>query len=553
MALALIKEIDSAQQFFSARRSDEPGAAQMTKNFANGLIQQINSCLSMTLPDATSLMHALKESPYDDTDLKRIEKTIDAKVMMLKPSTSATVKDQILRNWNDWCSQADHELFDDPKTPWRAKVTRLVERANSVGCSRPAEETLRWMLAFLLMKHYLDIPNAMEIHHKVHDLKQVVMCERKSFPFEHMLVFPGNPFELPEAIWSYAYTDGEPISVTMLGMKTLAEKQIAMRGNAKILRKPAEPLVKVDTRIKHEHEAPHMTGEAAQPIAGASTDMPEPGDDVEQKLYTKYKCDLWLHRAHKKGVFMHQQHEMLQQPCFTVKHEQEAAQHFATGSVQLKLESDGSLTVPSIGHSFMNPKNDGVANSKAEQRHSLLESKRNDNMQFDDFANSNAEDDSDAPVLEDEDEDDTPDSQAIKKSMDRDDSSSELDPYAKASLEAMKQRNTRKKQEAVDKKKAEALLKRPAGLKHAVLKKPAGLKHVLLGKHKVEKKCITKPTKSIDKPKCTHSRAPKILPTGWKIDKKVYDDGRSTKIYVSPDGKRFDRWSHVQAHGKVRK
>ena len=86
-----------------------------------------------------------------------------------------------------------------------------------------------------------------------------------------------------------------------------------------------------------------------------------------------------------------------------------------------------------------------------------------------------------------------------------------------------------------------------------MLKKRAGLKHALLGKHKVEKKCITKPTKSIDKPKCTHSRAPKILPTGWKIDKKVYDDGRSTKIYVSPDGKRFDRWSHVQAHGKVRK
>ena len=137
----------------------------------------------------------------------------------------------------------------------------------------------------------------------------------------------------------------------------------------------------------------------------------------------------------------------------------------------------------------------------------------------DDFANSNAEDASDAPVLKDEDEDDTTDSQA-KKSMDRDDSSSELDPHAKASLEAMKQRNTRKKQEAVDKKKAEALLKRPAGLKHAVLKKPAGLKHALLDKHKVEKKCITKPTKSIDKPKCTHSRVPKILPTGWKTDRK---------------------------------
>mgnify|MGYP000470823741 CR=1 FL=1 len=560
MALALIKEIDSAQQFFSARRSDEPGAAQMTKNFANGLIQQINSCLSMTLPDATSLMHALKESPYDDTDLKRIEKTIDAKVMMLKPSTSATVKDQILRNWNDWCSQADHELFDDPKTPWRAKVTRLVERANSVGCSRPAEETLRWMLAFLLMKHYKELPTATEIHHKVHELKQVVLCERKTFPYEQLLVFPGNPVELPETIWSYAYGDGEPISVPMLGIKTLAEKQVAMRGNAKILRKNTEPSAKVD-KIKQEHEASPMAGEAAQHIAGASTDMPEPWDPVEQQLYTKYKCDLWVHRAHKKGIFMHpHKHEMLQQPYSSVK--QEATQHYATGSVPLKLEADGSLTVPSLGHSLLKPKNDdcprmddGVANSKAENNpsHSLLKRKNAGCLRLDDnFDISKAEDDSDAPSLKNEDEDTTSDSQ-VKKEMELDGSSSELDPYAKASLEAMKQRNTRKKQEAVDKKKAEALLKRPAGLKHAVLKKPAGLKHVLLGKHKVEKKCITKPTKSIDKPKCTHSRAPKILPTGWKIDKKVYDDGRSTKIYVSPDGKRFDRWSHVQAHGKVRK
>ncbi len=95
MALALIKEIDSAQQLFSARRSDEPGAAQMTKNFANGLIQQINSCLSMTLPDATSLMHALKESPYADADLKRIATAIDAKVMMFNSSKAAPVKDQI--------------------------------------------------------------------------------------------------------------------------------------------------------------------------------------------------------------------------------------------------------------------------------------------------------------------------------------------------------------------------------------------------------------------------------------------------------------------------
>ena len=480
---SLIKEVVSAHQFFSLKSIEDPGYNQMAKNFAKGLIQQINSCLTLSLHDATALMHALKESPYDDADLKRIEKTIDAKVMMLKPSKLATVKDQLLRNLGqDWCTQDDHVMFDDPHKPWHSKACRLVERGNSVGCSHPSEETLRWMLAFLLMKHYREIPNATEIHHKVHELKQVVLCERKTFPYEQLLVFPSNPVELPEHIWSYAYGDGEPISVTMLGIKTVAEKSVAMRSNAKILRKAAEPSARADR----------------------------------------------------------------------IKQEQEATQHFATGSVPLKLEADGSLTVPSPGHSLLKPKNDGVANSKAENNpsHSLLRRKNADCMRLDDdFANSQA-DDSDAPSLKNEDEDTTNDSK-VKKAMELDDSSSELDPYAQASLEAMRLRNTRKKQENADKKKAEALLKRPAGLKHDVLKKPAGLKHDLLGKPKVEKKCITKPSKSIDKPKCTHSKTPKILPSGWKNDKKIYDDGRSTKIYVSPGGKRFDRWSHVQAHVKA--
>ncbi len=78
-------------------------------------------------------------------------------------------------------------------------------------------------------------------------------------------------------------------------------------------------------------------------------------------------------------------------------------------------------------------------------------------------------------------------------------------------------------------------------MKNEVLKKLAGLKHELLGKPKVEKKCITKPTKSIGKPKCTHSRKPKTMPKGWKTDRKIYDDGRCTKV------------SHVEAHLKANK
>ena len=114
-------------------------------------------------------------------------------------------------------------------------------------------------------------------------------------------------------------------------------------------------------------------------------------------------------------------HEMLQQPYSSVKQD---AQHYATGSVPLKLEADGSLTVSSIGHS-------------------LMQSKRApSNFLDDDFANSKAEDDPDAPFLKHE---ETPNDSPVKKEIDLEDSSSEVDPYAQASLEAMRQRNTRKK------------------------------------------------------------------------------------------------------------
>ena len=110
MASALINEVASAQSFFSLRASDDPSYGQMAKNFANALIQQVNSCLTMTLPDATLVIHALKESPYADADLKRITAAIDAKVLIVKSSKAAPVKDQIRRP-----AGYKHEVLDKPK------------------------------------------------------------------------------------------------------------------------------------------------------------------------------------------------------------------------------------------------------------------------------------------------------------------------------------------------------------------------------------------------------------------------------------------------------
>jgi hypothetical protein len=110
MASALIKEIANAQGLFALRSRDYPGYEQIAKDLPEILIQQVNRCLHLTVQDASLVMHALKDSPYADADLKRIATAIDAKVMMFNSSKAAPVKDQI-------CQPADikHEVMDKHK------------------------------------------------------------------------------------------------------------------------------------------------------------------------------------------------------------------------------------------------------------------------------------------------------------------------------------------------------------------------------------------------------------------------------------------------------
>ena len=60
-----------------------------------------------------------------------------------------------------------------------------------------------------------------------------------------------------------------------------------------------------------------------------------------------------------------------------------------------------------------------------------------------------------------------------------------------------------------------------------------------------------KPEKPSGKSKCTQSKKPKKMPKGWTKRDKVYDSGRVTKVFVSPDGQTFDRWSQVETYLKA--
>ena len=137
MASALLNEVASAKSFFSLIASDGPMYDQVTKNFANALIQHINSCLALSLHDAPLVIHALKESPYVDADIKRITAAIDAKVMLLQSSKAPPDTYQFpcpIISEHEVLDPtiSEHEVLDKPEVEKKG-----IERDDSLFCIPP--------------------------------------------------------------------------------------------------------------------------------------------------------------------------------------------------------------------------------------------------------------------------------------------------------------------------------------------------------------------------------------------------------------------------------
>ena len=180
----------------------------------------------------------------------------------------------------------------------------------------------------LIASHYPEPPKPNEVYDKLQDLKAVVACERKPFPFQHITTFPQDITDLPPEVIAYAYADGLPAVVDLPGIKTIASrKKMPLRNSNRELegddsRHRTKPL----TGIKQEQPPPPV-----ERFAGS--DMPRPDDPVECQLFTKYKSDLWRHRL-KNTEPMAATHDQAEAP---IKQDH--------GSLGMKMEADGSLTL----------------------------------------------------------------------------------------------------------------------------------------------------------------------------------------------------------------
>ena len=238
---SILKEVESVKSF-TKTRDGLPGGVNdvVMQGMVTSIIKQVNAIRSFGAQEATWLSLALNDSPYGEAGTQKIVAAIDAainKTTSIATTGAADEPKQFFKKWWTACTATDWECFRSNQ-PWSAKMTCLIARANSIGCTHPDEQCVKWMLAMLLCVCYNELPTAKERFAKFQELKQCAITERQPWIHEHLVTFPTSVNDLPSHIWEQAYASESPINVELIGINLVANR-IPLRKNSKLLKEPA--------------------------------------------------------------------------------------------------------------------------------------------------------------------------------------------------------------------------------------------------------------------------------------------------------------------------
>ena len=358
----ILEEIESVKNFSHNREGVNP---VVLHGLVSNITKQIRGLKTIGPQDATLLSDALKDSPYGESGTATVNASIDA-ALSKTISTAEPSPDepkQFFKNWWSACTPADWRTFRS-NVPWSAKLTCLVERANSIGCTHPDEQCFKWMLAMLLCACYSELPSARERYDKLQELKKCAGTERKSYPFDHVLKYPKDINDLPHHMWQHAYAAEAPLKVELPGVNLVADR-IPLRKNSKLLKDNPSADQAAKAVVSNSHV--HIPGGHDMPTAASSNDGQHVAANVprevsfgidrcdpeEVALHAKFKADLWKLRATKQGLLATSPPHTNQEP------------------VALKKAADGSCVVsqactvePGVaghtGHIGYEPKNNNL-------------------------------------------------------------------------------------------------------------------------------------------------------------------------------------------------
>ena len=483
MADYIINEITSVRTFVAARERVASSSAteSLQKDLASALLQHIQAAPKFTMADAGRIASALSDNPYGEEHTRSIMDAVDRKLAVSTPIESdVDTKGQLMVNWQAYLTQGDWDFLRNSRRSWDSKMTKLVERSNALGLTAPSEQTIRWAIALLLLVSYDELPTYSEIFKKVNDLKQCFVSEKKRYPHEHLAVYPSSPAGLSGTMYDYAYADEPPVSVVLAGVKNIADNHVPLRSNSKLLsKKKAQPAVDRAEWVAAKQEAdgndtPTLKIDARDGRQGPSASlMLQPVKREETPMSSEGRPNVVLQPAKREEISISDEEEMLR----TEFEDKLQELNRRRGSSSMRIQRDAVMAAPvkpepAVKHE---PSND-AASSLAPRRLSLQIG--HNSITLGAPKHERADEPSDSG--------DHGDAHVDDGAAYDDGDIRGLDEYARAALQSLQSRNTKKKAEKKDETE--------------VIKRPASDPVPPLSSLKLEKKAKTEPKHDLTGP-----------------------------------------------------
>ena len=135
----ILKELHGVKTYISSR-SGVGGSHVgdgLVKSFVDSLVKMISVCPKFGPHEAASLADALGDnSPFDEAATSRLARAIDSNVDApgsAKGKPCAVQRGQLLKHWWSYLTKSDWAFIQDRTKRLSAKMTLMLERANSLG------------------------------------------------------------------------------------------------------------------------------------------------------------------------------------------------------------------------------------------------------------------------------------------------------------------------------------------------------------------------------------------------------------------------------------
>ena len=244
----LTSELADLAGFLKARAAvggDATAKDKIMTAMVEAFTKKILNASSFGAPQALALTNALSHTELGDTHRTAIQDAIDTRIggtMSNAPagSNGAHTPQKLLSQITCYLTASDWEKIRCERVSLSGKAQVIVDRFQRLGLLYAHEQTVRWAVAILALevsRSSGNYPSYPCVYDMVQDFKVAMETSRRPHSLGHMVMYPATPADLPEHVYAAAYDSSDPpVSVEIERLQVTAERHVPLRSTSSLLR-----------------------------------------------------------------------------------------------------------------------------------------------------------------------------------------------------------------------------------------------------------------------------------------------------------------------------